>query len=209
MAPSTSQATVACDSFHRPRSALFVRTSSLLSIAALACTVLAGCAQNARCPIIPGGPMYCLQDTNSVPPFNALQDIRIRRGDLDERMIAQLEVDATGMRLAGLTPMGQRVFDVVFDNKHATANSIADNRLDFRVLLALVQLAVWPRDRVEAALPSGFRLEEIGHERRLLHEDRAIAAIARSGEPPAYTTLDISISAAGLNVMIETIDEAY
>lgn len=105
-------------------------------LAVTLCLALAGCAASPRCPPLPGGPDYCLQDSGAVPAFNALHDIRLRRQGFDERLIAQLEVDADGMRLAGLTPMGQRVLEARFDNVAATASSLADGRLDARAALA-------------------------------------------------------------------------
>lgn len=169
-------------------------------------TALAGCA-SPRCPDIPGGPRYCLQATSAVPPFIALQDIRIQRGDLDERLIAQLEVDAAGMHLAGLTPMGQKVLEAHFDNEIATADSLAGNRFDARALLSLVQIAVWPAASVRAGLGDDWELLETPALRRLLRDGAAILDVARIGEPPAYRQLDIRLPEAGLTLNVRAIEE--
>lgn len=168
---------------------------------------LYGCADEPQCPGLPGGPVYCLQATDGVPPFHVLQDIRIRRGDLDERMIAQVEVDPGSMRLAGLTPMGQRIFDTRFDNRAATSDSIAGDRFDPRVLLALVQLANWPLERVAQGFASEIRIEQTGFERRFLRGEEVFLEIARTGRAPHYSTIEIRIPMAELTVTIETIDE--
>ncbi len=178
-----------------------VRASEFLILA-----LLAGCA-SPRCPDLPGGPRYCLQDTTAVAPYSALQDIRIRRGDLDERLIGQLEVDAAGMRLAGLTPMGQRVLEAQFDNKEATASSLAGDRFDARALLSLVQLAVWPAASVRAGLGHDWELEDTPALRRLLRDGNSVMEVERQGEPPQYQYLDIRLPDAGLSLTVRAIKE--
>ncbi len=168
---------------------------------------LTGCASDPRCPDIPGGPGYCLQATSAVAPYVALQDIRIQRGDLDERLIAQLEVDAEGMHLAGLTPMGQRVLEAHFDNREATASSLAGDRIDARALLSLVQIAVWPAASVRAGLGEDWELLETPALRRLLRDGASILEVARIGEPPAYRQLDIHLPDAGLSLTVRAIKE--
>lgn len=169
--------------------------------------MLAGCASDPRCPNLPAGPRYCLQNTAAVAPHVALQDIRIRRGDLDERLIAQLEVDAEGMRLAGLTPMGQRVLEASFDNREARAESLAGDRVDARALLSLVQLATWPAESVRAGLGDDCILAETPAMRRLQRDGRTIMAVARTGEPPNYQRLEITLPDAGMTVTVEAIKE--
>ncbi|HNB42579.1 MAG TPA: DUF3261 domain-containing protein [Burkholderiaceae bacterium] len=179
------------------------RVSSCLAILAL----LAGCASDPRCPPLPGGPRYCLQGTAAVAPHVALQDIRIRRGELDERLIAQLEVDAAGMHLAGLTPMGQRILEAHFDNKTASASSLAGDRLDARALLSLVQLATWPAESVRAGLGDDCILAETPALRHLLRDGRPIMDVVRTGEPPEYQRLEISLPEAGMTVTVQAIKE--
>lgn len=180
-----------------------VRVSSFLFLGLL----LAGCASDPRCPDLPTGPRFCLQSTAAVTPHATLQDIRIRRGELDERLIAQLEVDAAGMHLAGLTPMGQRILEAHFDNRTATASSLAGDHLDARALLSLVQLATWPAESVRAGLGDDCILVETPALRRLLRDGIAIMDVARTGEPPDYQTLEISLPDAGMTVTVQAIKE--
>jgi hypothetical protein len=186
-----------------------VRVSELLGIVMIGATLatLSGCASDPRCPDLPGGPRYCLQTTGDVTPFSALQDIRIRRGDLDERLIAQLEVDAAGMHLAGLTPMGQRILEAHFDNREATAGSLAGKRFDARALLSMVQLAVWPAESVRAGLSEGWELDETPALRRFLREGISMLEVERSGEAPRYRRLDIRVPDAGLTLTIKAIEQ--
>jgi len=174
---------------------------------ALTLAILAGCAGDPRCPDIPGGPRYCLQTTRAVAPFSALQDIRIQRGALDERLIAQLEVDAAGMSLAGLTPMGQKVLEARFDNDKATAESLAGDRFDARALLSLVQISAWPADSVRAGLGADWTLDETPDLRRLLREGASVLEVERQGEAPDYHGLDIRLPDAGLRLTVRAIKE--
>lgn len=179
-----------------------VRVSKLLILCALT-----GCA-SPRCPDIPGGPRYCLQPSTAVAPFTALQDIRIRRGDLDERLIAQLEVDTAGMRLAGLTPLGQKVLSAEFDNDQARGVSLAGDRFDPRALLSLVQIATWPADSVAAGLDDGWEIAHDGAARRLLHGDELIMEVLREGTPPRYDRLDIHMPKASLYLNVQEVKDA-
>jgi hypothetical protein len=184
-----------------------VRVSEILALIAATLAAMAGCASVQRCPELPGGPRYCLQATTAVAPFTALQDIRIRRGDLDERLIAQLEVDAAGLHLAGLTPMGQRGLEAHFDNRDATGSSLAGDRFDARALLSLVQLAIWPTESVRAGLGEDWQIEETPALRRLLRDGEVFFEVARQGEPPRYQRLDIRLPGAGLSLTVEAIKD--
>lgn len=181
--------------------------STILALCAASWASLPGCASNPRCPKLPGGPRYCLQSTTAIVPHVALQDIRIRGGDLDERLIVQLEVDASGMHLAGLTPVGQRVADASFDNRIASASSLAGGTFDAGALLSLVQLAVWPADSVSAGLDEGWRIEESPHLRKILHDGETTMEVVREGTPPKYERLEIRLPSAGLSLIVDAIDD--
>jgi hypothetical protein len=172
------------------------------------CLLLMACTDNPNCPPLPGGAAYCLQSSTAVPAFTALQDLRLHGRGLDERLIAQLEVDNDGMRLAGLTPMGQRVLEARFDNHAATADSLAGSAIDARALLSLVQVATWPADTVRAGLMDGWTLEETPDRRRILHNEQVFMEILRVGSPPRYTSLTISLPRIELMLtVVEIVEE--
>jgi hypothetical protein len=142
-----------------------------------------------------------------VQAFTALQDIHLQGRGLDERLIARLEVDNDGMRLAGLTPMGQRVLEARFDNQAVTADSLAGSGIDARALLSLVQLATWPVDTVRAGLRDGWTLEETATRRRILHNDEVFMEIAGIRSPPHYASLTISLPRIELMLTVTEIVE--
>lgn len=179
-----------------------------LPLSAAILALLTGCAQDpARCPPIPGGPVYCLQASTAVPSFHTLQDLRVRRGELDERLIAGLEVDATGMRLVGFTPLGQRLLSAEYDNRAARAESLAGDRVDARALLSLAQLAAWPADSVRAGLGAGWELEDTPAGRRVSQDTEVALDIIREGEAPAYRRLVITMPRAGMTVEVRVVEE--
>ena len=177
------------------------------SAAVALCSMLSACTDDPRCPPLPGGAAYCLQSSGAVQAFTALQDIHLQGRGLDERLIARLEVDHDGMRLAGLTPMGQRVLEARFDNQAATADSLAGSGIDARALLSLVQLATWPVDTVRAGLRDGWTLEETSTRRRILHNDQVFMEIAGIGSPPHYANLTIFLPRIELMLTVTEIVE--
>lgn len=179
-------------------------------LAALGAFLLGGCTGGTRCPALPDGLHYCLQDSAAVTPFDAFQSIHVEGPGIDLRLIAALEVDSAGMRMVGLTPMGQRVLETVFDNHTLRAPAIdAEGGIDAGALLALVQLALWPAHAVRPGLPEGWQLDETDGRRRVLHDDgRTGIDIQRTGSAPRWTAIELSLPAAGLRVQVRDLDAA-
>lgn len=171
------------------------------------CILLVACATDPRCPPLPGGPDYCLQPTTAVSPFSVLQELRIRRKELDEQLIAQLEVDAEGMRMAGLTPMGQRILEAHFDNQAASASSLAGDKVDARSLLSLAQLAAWPSDSVRTGLRGNWILEESSNLRRFMRDDQLALEIRTQGIAPDYSSIDLILPLAEMTVNLRSVKE--
>lgn len=169
-------------------------------------SILGGCANAPNCPSLPGGLGYCLQNSAETPAFSALQDVRLQRHEMDERLITQLEVDASGMRLVGLSPMGQRVLEARFDNQEASASSLAGDKLDARALLSMIQIATWPAVSVRAGLRWGWELEEDAHTRRVLREDETALVIERHGTPPHFYQLIIRLPHANMTLHVNDIE---
>ena len=174
--------------------------------ACLLTLLLSGCASISHCPPLPGGLDYCLQSSLEVPAFAATQDVRVRYGNLDERLIAQLEVDGDGMRLVGMTPMGQRLISAQYDNRAATADKVPGDRFEATALLSLIQLATWPEASVRSGLGDRWRLEETPSRRRILRDGQPVLVIDRLGSPPHYRHLTIHLPDAGLSLSIDGIE---
>uniref|UniRef100_UPI00272DE7F4 DUF3261 domain-containing protein n=1 Tax=Propionivibrio sp. TaxID=2212460 RepID=UPI00272DE7F4 len=91
--------------------------TGMLAVALL----VAGCDDDgSSCTTLPGGPRYCLQTTDSIVPFDVQQKVDVSFDSRRETMIAQLEADAGGIRFAGMTPFGQKLLQVSFDNRDVT-----------------------------------------------------------------------------------------
>lgn len=124
--------------------------------------------------------VYCLQPTGSVAPFSVLQKIDVRRAGRSESLIVSLEADQRGLRLAGLTPLGQKVMQVVFDNRGIIVDAaLPEGEAFAHQILALVQLVWWPSQAVRAGLtPGGPILEDGPTKRRLVLDGRQLLAVS-------------------------------
>lgn len=81
-----------------------------------------------KCVTLPGGGGFCLQPSTAIDPFEAQQTVDIHFQGKVETIIIELEVDSTGMRLAGLTPFGQTLLRVSYDNLTTTATEMPSSR---------------------------------------------------------------------------------
>jgi hypothetical protein len=89
-----------------------------------------------------------------------------------ERFILQVESDQFGLRMAGLTPFGHRLFVVSDDaQQHVEVQSESplDGVIDAPHMLAGFQLATWPRARLLSGLRgTAVELTESGDGTRTL-----------------------------------------
>lgn len=151
---------------------------------------MGGCASvgpGSPCTGTPAGD-YCLQPTTAVAPFSALQRIDFSMGARHETLVANLEVDAAGLRLAGLTPLGQKVLQVAYDNRRvAIETSLPERVADASQIVALIQLALWPASSVRSGLQDdGVQVQEDGRMRRFVKNGQMFFSISREGEAPPY-----------------------
>lgn len=160
-----------------------------------------------NCAGLPGGGRYCLQPSGAAAPFDALQSVTIEAGGRRHTLIASIESDASGIRVAALTPFGQKLFALAYDNTGVRLEAAppADLRLDPTLLLALLQLAQWPGRATAAGLAPPLRLESEGGRRRVVDGDRVLLLIERDGQAPPYRRLRIAAPAFGYAVEVETL----
>ena len=177
--------------------------------------LVAGCAgDGTSCAAFPGGVRYCLQTTAAVEPFDAQQKLDIAFNGRQETMIAQLEVDADGMRLVGMTPFGQKLLQLGFDNRSVSAEAFAGKGPDPVLLLAVVQLATWPAEQVRVGLGRNNAIDLIDEQtgeqsqRRIVKDGKDIVVIRYTrGHPPSGDML-IRLPAAGVEFTITHLDMA-
>jgi hypothetical protein len=181
----------------------------LALLAAIAVLALAGCASGNSVNLAPGY-TYALRAPASGRQFTALQEIVIKTPDgREERLVSQLENDATSMRLAAFTPMGQTLLTVRFDGRSVqTASPLpVPPAFDARFVLALIQLALWPEAEVVEGLGVGVTLTSRANERELHGGGRILWTIKTTGASVPYDTVDMRSVAARFAVRITTLPE--
>lgn len=119
------------------------------------------------CAGLPGGGSYCLQ--NGGPHFSTLQQSVLSAGEQRLTLITRIENDANGLRFAGITPLGQTLISVSWENDKLRADlpPALASRLDPAFLPALTQMALWPADQVRAGLSPELVLIEKNNGRQL------------------------------------------
>ena len=171
-----------------------------LIAAVLALMLLAACqpAPEAGCARLPGGGQYCLQSAAG-PRFETLQESRLSAGDQHHTLLTRLGNDDTGLHFAALTPLGQTVFSVSWENGalRATLPDALTGRIDPALFPALVQIALWPAESVRRGLSDGLELDERQDGRRIRRgeQEQTVLNIAWEGELP-YRRLRIEIPGA-------------
>jgi hypothetical protein len=179
--------------------------SFALLLATAACSIGEDEGQWGQCATLIGGGRYCLQSSATIVPFEAQQKVEVRIRGQQETMIVELEVDAAGMRLAGLTPFGHSLLKASYDNRTVTATQLADARLSPSLLIALLQIALWPADALRVGLEAPLRLEERAGQRSILNGDKVTLTINYTGNQPPYRRMQIVIPVAGIELDVETL----
>jgi hypothetical protein len=177
-----------------------------------ALAVFAGCAGSGgsldlRCAALGAG-QYCLQPSSGVRSFEATQMIRLRFKDREETLVAEFEVDASGFRFVGLTPFGQKMIQLDYDNRELRTGALPDARFNPTLLAATLQLAHWPADAVRAGLAAPLRLEESAGVRRVLDGVSPLVSIQFEGEWPPYRRIRMVMHETGLEMEADTLDAA-
>lgn len=180
-----------------------------LLLAAAIASLAAGCATHPECTRLPGGGGYCLQPTTDTPPFNLLQRTTLSFGERRETLLARIESDAAGLRFVALTPMGQTLFRLLWDNRNIVADlpPALAGRMEPALLPALVQIANWPAAAVRAGLQAGSRLAEQDGGREVRVGDDAVLLTECLGGIPCRR-LHLSAPAAGFVLDADTVPEA-
>jgi hypothetical protein len=168
---------------------------------------LAACAPGTNCARLPGGASYCLQEAGDIAPLALQQKIDIAFGARSETMIGQLEVDAAGMRFAGLTPLGQRLLRASFTGGRIEADGIAMKMLDPALLLSLIQMASWDAGRVRAGLDDSTVMEEDAAGRTFTREGRIVLRIGYTRGLPPARDMSIELPEADVKFSIVTLGE--
>ncbi len=178
--------------------------SSLLFLPLLMTTACS--LSDPRCAKLPGDVRYCLQPTTAVMPFDVQQKVELTLNGLRETMVVELEVDAFGMRFAGLTPFGQTLVQASYDNREARAGVLPDKRLEPVLFLAFLQLALWPADSVRAGLDATIVVQESMGQRRVLEGGNVVIEVSYTGGRPPSGDMRIVFPSAQLEIDVKTLN---
>ena len=168
--------------------------------------LLSACSgSDPRCANLPGGGRYCLQATSVVSPFDLQQKVEATINGVRETMIAEIEVDAEGMRFVGVTPFGQKLVQTSYDNREAKTTLMMNTPLEPALLLGFLQMALWPAESVRAGL-EGFTLEE-GYGQRLVKagDDVVVQVSYTAGRLPR-SDMHVVLPFAHIELEITTLD---
>ncbi len=163
--------------------------------------------QDSRCTNLMGNGRYCLQTTTVIAPFEVQQKVEATIKGHHETMVTEIEVSAEGMQMIALTPFGHKSVHVSYNNEGAKAVVSPDERLDPTLIIAMIQLALWPVDNVRKGLEAPLHLEESAGKRRYLDNDKLVLEVQYADVMTPTNKFQLSFPSAGLNLDVETLPE--
>lgn len=170
---------------------------------------IASCAEHdSRCATLPAGGQYCLQATSALAPFEIQQKVDFYYQGNHETMIAYIENDSENLNFVGLTPFGQKLIHVNYNNQQAKAIISPDKRLAPSLMIALLQLALWPTASVQTGLSAEFVVEESDGHRRIFDGTKLLMDVRYANGTAPYQQLQIILPAAGMKLDIVSLAES-
>lgn len=181
---------------------------------ALLGTLLGACSllpPAADCAGLPGGGHYCLQAATALNAFSAVQIASLQVGQgVPQRMVISLEADGKSLRVAGLTPFGQKLFTLDYAEKdvHYETVSGLEGHFDPLLFVALLQWVMWPEKSVANGLSASLRVQEQAGHRRIYRGETLLIDIERRGELAPYEHVHVTIPARQIELEIDTLEPA-
>lgn len=116
--------------------------------------------------------------------INVQQQLTVERDGRTHDLLAALEVDPAHLRLVGLA-LGMRVLSLEYDgvNVNEWRHPMLPAQVRADDVLEDLQLTLWPRDALEAALPPGWEIEDDDLRRTLRLNGEVVATITYSAMP--------------------------
>lgn len=173
-----------------------------------AALIVAACAPTSEnCARLSGNGRYCLL-AGPWPEFAAEQASVVTFKGKTLRMIARVAAGPDGLRFAGLTPLGQTLFQVSWENSklHAELPPALDDRLDPALFPALLQIATWPTERIREGLSEGLELLDAPGRRVIRNSGEDILIVSWEGNHLPYARLRFEVPAAGLVIDSRTLE---
>ncbi|MBK9446121.1 MAG: DUF3261 domain-containing protein [Betaproteobacteria bacterium] len=175
------------------RAALYALCAAMLAIA---CTPM-----GESCTRLPGNGRYCLI-AGPWPEYATEQASNVTLKDKTLRMISRISSGESGVRFAGLSPLGQTLFQVSWENSvlQAELPAALGSRLDPALFPALLQIATWPAERIREGLSSGLELHEQPGRRVVRDSNSDVLIISWEGNQLPYQRLRIEAPALNLTI---------
>lgn len=159
------------------RRLFWTRTGAALLLAAL----VAGCA-SAPAPVARLG--LRMAPATLGQAIDVQQQLTVEQDGRTHDLLAALEVDSAHLRLVGLA-LGMRVLSLEYDGEKV--NEWRHPMLPAQVraddVLEDLQLTLWPREAIAAALPPGWEIRDEALRRTLLLHGEVVATITYSTMP--------------------------
>jgi hypothetical protein len=148
---------------------------------------------------------YCLQP--AAISWTATQSVELMHAKGAERLIVQLEVNRGHIKMAGVTPFGRRVLWIEFIHPAVSSDMPGDAVLGAAHVLAGLQLAFWPIDRVRTGVQgkSARLVESADGTRRLTDGDALLFSASCDGERPHCRRAHLRYESLGHSLSIETL----
>lgn len=123
-------------------------------------------------------------------------------------MISNLAVHREGLDFVGLTPMGQTLIHISYDNHAASAHSLLGQPINPALFVAMLQLSLWPADAVRKGLDPHLNIHETPHDRQINAGNKPILLIRYTDPTVPYANLHIEMPGQALALDIESLTDA-
>lgn len=156
--------------------------SMLLLLFLAACT-----SGNGNCPRLPGIGAYCIVE-GPWPEFETEEAATITYAGKPSQLITRTASGKDGVRFAGITPLGQTLFNVALESGtiQASLPPGMEGRIDGALFIALLQIAVWPAEDVRRGLQTDLVLVDGPGKRIIRRDDNDLLTITWEGNALPY-----------------------
>lgn len=137
------------------------------------------------------------------------QRVTVVRGEERRSFEAQLEVDASAVRIAAVA-LGQTIATLVWDGAslEQKVSVHVPKTVTASRILSDVQLAWWPAEAIRAGLPAGYLLEDTLGARVVTERGAPFASVTYQGTPPAWSQVRLTQHRFGYVLEIESVEAA-
>jgi len=176
-------------------------------LSALLIVTLAGCRDD-NCIDLSGAASYCLLPAEQAPTVSLTQQVQLDWNEQRFTLLSVLEADQKNTTLVMLNPVGQTLFSVKQDAQGVTTKAAMKlpSGFDPKILLAMIQLALWPEQKIRAGLApaSCLRLEVAPDSRQLKCDGQPVLSVSyRNAQLTSYQlkwfSVPLQIEATAVN----------